>query len=234
LKPVAIFRHSPTEGPGYLASYLERRGLAWQLIRIDAGEALPDDVGAFSGLVFMGGPMSVNDPLPWIPPVLELIASAVARGMPVLGHCLGGQLMAKALGGSVTRAPVREIGWGEVQIQDSDAARSWFGAGSGRFLTFHWHGETFTIPPGAQRVLSSPYCENQGFALGPHLALQCHIEMTQDLVQTWCTVGHREIERSRSPAVQPVDDILADLDARVAALHGVADTVYASWVAGLR
>jgi len=234
LKPVAIFRHSPTEGPGYLASYLERRGLAWQLIRIDAGEALPDDTGAFSGLVFMGGPMSVNDPLPWIQPVLELIASAVARDMPVLGHCLGGQLMAKALGGGVTRTPVKEIGWGEVRIQDSEAARSWFGAGLDRFLTFHWHGETFTIPPGAQRVLSSPYCENQGFAVGPHLALQCHIEMTQDLVQTWCTVGHREIERSRSPAVQNVGDILADLDVRVAALHGVADTVYARWVAGLR
>lgn len=234
MKPVAIFRHSPTEGPGYLASYLERRGLAWQLIRIDAGEALPDDTGAFSGLVFMGGPMSVNDPLPWIQPVLELIASAVARDMPVLGHCLGGQLMAKALGGGVTRTPVKEIGWGEVRIQDSEAARSWFGAGLDRFLTFHWHGETFTIPPGAQRVLSSPYCENQGFAVGPHLALQCHIEMTQDLVQTWCTVGHREIERSRSPAVQNVGDILADLDARVAALHGVADTVYARWVAGLR
>jgi GMP synthase-like glutamine amidotransferase len=233
VKPVAIFRHSPTEGPGYLASYLERRGLAWQLVCIDAGDPLPSSIAAFSGLVFMGGPMSVNDTLPWIPPVLELIASAVARDMPVLGHCLGGQLMAKALGGSVARAPVKEIGWGEVEIRDSEAARGWFGPGPGRFQTFHWHGETFAIPPGAQRVLSGPYCENQGFALGPHLGLQCHIEMTQDLVQTWCALGQREIERSQSPAVQPVREILADLDARVAALHGVADTVYAKWVAGL-
>jgi GMP synthase-like glutamine amidotransferase len=233
VKPVAIFRHSPTEGPGYLARCLERRGVPWQLLRVDAGDPLPRGIDAFSGLVFMGGPMSVNDDLPWIPAVLELIASAVARDMPVLGHCLGGQLMARALGGSVARAPVKEIGWGEVQIQENAAAKGWFGPAPGRFVTFHWHGEAFTVPPGATRVLSSPYCENQGFALGPHLGLQCHIEMTQDLVQTWCTLGRREIERSQSPGVQPVAEILADLDARLAALHAVADTVYARWVGGL-
>jgi GMP synthase-like glutamine amidotransferase len=216
-----------------MASYLERRGVPWQLVRVDAGDAVPSGIDAFSGLVLMGGPMSVNDDLPWIPPVLELIASAVARDMPVLGHCLGGQLMARALSGSVARAPVKEIGWGEVQVQQNQAARGWFGPDLGRFLTFHWHGETFTVPPGATRVLSSPYCENQGFALGPHLGLQCHIEMTQDMVQTWCTLGRREIERSQSPAVQPVAEILSDLDARVAALHAVADAVYARWIGGL-
>jgi GMP synthase-like glutamine amidotransferase len=234
MRPVAIFRHSPTEGPGYLADYLERRDVPWRLFRVDAGDALPSAIEPFSGLVFMGGPMSVNDDLPWIPPVLELIASAVAKDMPVLGHCLGGQLMAKALGGTVARAPVKEIGWGEVEIPDNEAARAWFGHGPGHFLTFHWHGETFTVPAGATRVLSSRYCRNQGFALGPHLGLQCHIEMTQDLVRTWCTGGRREIERSQSPAVQPVAEILTGLDARVAALHAVADTVYARWVDGLR
>lgn len=235
MKPVAIFRHSPTEGPGYLASFLERQGVPWQLIRVDAGDPLPSTIDAYGGLVFMGGPMSVNDALPWIPPVLDLIASAVARDMPVLGHCLGGQLMAKALGGSVVRAPVKEIGWGEVTIQEDEAARAWFGPGPGHFLTFHWHGETFTIPPRSKRVLSGTYCENQGFALGPHLGLQCHIEMTQDLIEAWCASGRREIDRSGdSPAVQSVGEILAHLDARVAALHAVADKVYTKWMAGLR
>jgi len=234
MKPVAIFRYSPTEGPGYFATYLDRQAIPCLLTRVDAGDPLPASIDAFSGLVFMGGPMSVNDDLPWIPPVLELIRSAVARDMPVLGHCLGGQLMSKALGGTVSRAPAKEIGWGEVQVQGEANASDWFGPGLTGFVTFHWHGETFTLPRGATRVLSSPWCENQGFALGPHLGLQCHIEMTQEMVHTWCATGQREIERSRSPAVQAVADILIDLEARVAALNAVADRVYRRWIEGLQ
>ena len=110
MKPVAIFRHAPTEGPGYFATYLDRYGVPWEVIGIDEGEAVPAGAERFSGLVFMGGPMSVNDDLPWIAPALKLIRAAAGGGVPVLGHCLGGQLMARALGGEITRNPVKEIG----------------------------------------------------------------------------------------------------------------------------
>lgn len=233
VKPVAIFRHSPTEGPGYFATFLDRHAIPWQLVRIDAGEAVPQDPGRFSGLVFMGGPMSVNDDLPWIAPVLQAIRGAVAKDVPVLGHCLGGQLMAKALGGVVSRTALKEIGWGEVRVDDDPVARSWFGEGRTGFVTFHWHGETFSVPPGATPVLSSPWCQNQGFAVGPHLGMQCHIEMTPELVHSWIETGERELARGGSPAVQPAPAILRDLDARLQALHGVADAVYARWVEGL-
>src|SRR5687768_3370599 len=116
MKPVAIFRHFPTEGPGYFATYLDRRAIPYRLIKIDQGEPVPSRPAAFSGLVFMGGPMSVNDDLPWINGVLKLILSGVEEDIPVLGHCLGGQLIAKALGGVVSRNPVKEIGWGEVEV----------------------------------------------------------------------------------------------------------------------
>jgi GMP synthase-like glutamine amidotransferase len=233
MKPVAIFRHSRTEGPGYFADYLDRNRIPWELIRIDQGDPVPDSLDRFGGLTLMGGPMSVNDSLPWIAPVVALIQSAVARGVPVLGHCLGGQLMSKALGGQVTVAPTKEIGWGEVQVEDTALAREWFGA-PGRFLSFHWHGETFSIPPGAQRLLSSEWCENQAFVLGPHLAMQCHIEMTRALVESWCETGRREIERSRSsPGVQPSEQILERIDERVGALHALADRVYGRWTQGL-
>ena len=111
MKPVAIFRHSPIEGPGYFAIFLEQHGIPWQLIAIDAGEAVPASPEAFSGLCFMGGPMSVNDDLPWIEQACALIRMAAARNIPVIGHCLGGQLMSKAMGGEITRNPVKEIGW---------------------------------------------------------------------------------------------------------------------------
>ena len=233
MKPVAIFRHALTEGPGYLAEFLDRRKIPWRLIRIDAGDALPEAAADFSGLVFMGGPMSVNDDLPWIPPVLALIRSAVAADIPVLGHCLGGQLMSKALGGVVGRNPVKEIGWEELQVAPDVEAKRWFGD-IRHFLGFHWHGETFSIPAGAVPVLSSAWCRHQAFVMGPHIGFQCHIEMTAEMVHEWCRIGADEIAgATESPGVQQPEDIAYDLSGRVHALNQVADRVYAAWVQGL-
>jgi len=229
MKPVAIFRASRSEGPGYFATYLERRSIPWQLMRLDAGELPPRDVRRFSGLAFLGGPMSVNDDLPWIAPVLELIREAVRKDVPVIGHCLGGQLMAKAFGGVVTRNPVKEIGWGEVRAADNAVARDWLGE-TRSFLTFHWHGETFSIPPGATRILEGPHCPNQGFALRSHLAMQCHVEMTPELIREWLDLGADEMrEAAASPAVQPRDEIERDLERRAAELNAVAARLYERW-----
>ncbi|MDH4286095.1 MAG: type 1 glutamine amidotransferase, partial [Gallionella sp.] len=157
--PIAIFRHAAHEGPGYFTEFLDGQSIPWQLIAIDAGDAVPQTAEAYAGLVFMGGPMSVNDDLPWIPEVEALIRDAVARDIPLLGHCLGGQLISKALGGTVSRNPVKEIGWSEVAVADNDIARGWFGEIK-NFPAFHWHGETFTLPQGATHLLSSAYCVN--------------------------------------------------------------------------
>ena len=233
MKPVAIFRHFHTEGPGYFAIALERSGIPWRLLRLDAGEPVPEDPRAFSGIGFMGGPMSVNDRLPWIDPVLRLIRSAVQADVAVIGHCLGGQLMAAALGGAVRASPVKEIGWGAVTLTDVPVAQRWFGPDLAAFTSFHWHGETFSIPAGAQRVLSSVYCANQAFAYGKHFGMQCHVEMTAELIESWCRSGAREIAESAGPAVQTPAEIERDLDQRLARLHAVADRIYARWIEGL-
>lgn len=233
MKAVAIFRHSPGEGPGYFATFLERKGLPWTLVRIDEGESVPVAPGEFSGLAFMGGPMSVNDPLPWVDQECTLIRAAVKLEIPVLGHCLGAQLMAKALGAKVSRNPVKEIGWGEVQVADSAIARAWFGE-TETFLSFHWHGETFSLPQGAALILSSPYCVHQAFALGPHLALQCHVEMTRDMIEAWCASGAGEIAAHPGPAVQEPSKMQQQMAARLAALHTVADVLYGRWIDKLK
>ena len=236
MKPVAIFRHSSTEGPGYLAEYLEAHSIGWKLVKIDAGEPVPIAAGEYSGLAFMGGPMSVNDDLPWIAPVLRLIRDARDAGVPTLGHCLGGQLIAKALGGVVTRNPVKEIGWGRVDVLPGGLAAEWFGAQLTSFESFHWHGERFSIPPGATRIASSPWCENQAFVLGPHLGMQCHVEMTPELIRTWCQDWEKEVESlaRRTPSVQTPAQMTEALEEKTRALNAIADRLYDRWSAGLK
>jgi GMP synthase-like glutamine amidotransferase len=233
MKPVAIFRHAPTEGPGYFATVLERKAIPWKMIALDEGRAVPRDARRYAGLAFMGGPMSVNDKLPWIVPALGLINDAVRKDVPVLGHCLGGQLMAKAFGGEVRAAPVKEIGWGAVRVADNGVARDWCGALES-FEAFHWHGEAFSIPPGGTRVLENAHCANQAFAIGKHLGMQCHVEMTETLIGDWLQGGAREIEESHSsPGVQEPGEVRKDMAQRVAALHAVADRLYDKWIEGI-
>lgn len=227
--PVLIFRHIAHEGPGYLGDFLDQRGIRWQMICIDEGEPVPHSPDGAAALVFMGGPMSVNDPLPWIADELGLIRQAIARKIPVLGHCLGGQLMAKALGARVQANQVTEIGWHIAERLDNPAARDWLEAMPGPVELFHWHGETFDIPAGATPLLQSRFCPNQAFVYGNSLAFQCHIEMTAPLVRKW--VQESEGELNESDSVQSGEQMLQDLAARIARLNRIADTIYARWLA---
>jgi GMP synthase-like glutamine amidotransferase len=233
MKPVVICRYAPTEGPGYFASYLSARQVTWRIVKLDEGEPLPR-AAEIAGLAMMGGPMSVNDDLPWIAPMLTLIRESVEADISVIGHCLGGQLLSKALGGAVTPNAVKEIGWAEVHVLRTPAASAW--GLSGSFLSYHWHGETFSIPDGATRIWSSAHCTNQAFVVGPHFGMQCHIEMTAEMIETWCETGSREIEENAgvSPAVQHAAEMRGDLERRLEALHRVADRVYDRWIEGLR
>lgn len=234
MKPVVVFRHARTEGAGYLGTFLEQHDIPWCEVRIDKGDTVPSDISAFSGLVLMGGPMSVNDDLPWISPVLNLIRDAVAQDIPMLGHCLGGQLMSKALGGVVGANPVKEIGWGQVRVKDTPEATRWFGD-TREFLSFHWHGETFTLPPNATHLLSSQHCVNQAYSIGKHLAFQCHVEMTADMVKVWCETGKIEVlEALSSPGVQPPEVMQAGLSEKVRELNAQAQHIYTEWIKGLK
>jgi len=235
MKPIAIFQYTATEGPAYFATYLESRKIPYQVIRIDAGDPIATDASALAGVCCMGGPMSVNDDLPWIPPMLGLIRDAVKRDVPVLGHCLGGQLMAKALGAPVTRNPVKEIGWGEVKVLDQPAAREWLGADLPSFLSFHWHGETFAVPEGATRVMASAACPNQAFALGKHFGMQCHVEMTEELIRTWCKDWASEVEAlaGRVASVQTPAEMEQGISEKVRALNAVAARIYDRWITRL-
>lgn len=231
MKPIAVFRHSPGEGPGYFATFIERHGLPWTLFPVDAGVPPPPTAENFAGLCFMGGPMSVNDDLPWIAPTLELIRDADRRNIPVIGHCLGGQLMSKAFGGTVSRNPVKEIGWGRVAVVDS-AAQPWLGDVDA-FDAFHWHGETFSIPPGTTRILQSEYCANQAFVRGIHIGMQCHVEMTEAMIRLWGRHWEKE-GLSASASVQTPEAMYGKIEECIPPMRAMADRIYSRWIGNLR
>ena len=229
MKPIAIFRHLECEGPGYFEDFLDKHQLPHTLIRIDQHDAVPASTDDFSALVFMGGPMSVNDDIEWIAAEIKLIQQAHKNDMPLLGHCLGGQLIAKALGASVSENPVKEIGWHAVSKQVNPHSEGWLTTLPDEFEVFHWHGETFSIPAGATPLLSSRYCENQAFAVGNTLALQCHVEMTAPMVREWVSEYADELSTT-SESLQSSDLILENLNGKIARLKPIADTIYQRWI----
>jgi len=228
MKPLYIVRHINCEGPGYLSEVLVREKVPFRLIAIDQDEALPPHIDDCSGLVFMGGPMSVNDSLPWIEQELTLIRMAQAEAMPILGHCLGGQLISKALGGEISANPVTEIGWHPVRSSDNPTARDWLG-GLQETTLFHWHGETFSIPDGGEVILENDNCSHQGFAIGNTLALQCHVEMTAPMVSEWSTLYKDELDNP-SPSVQSAQQMTEGLEQRIAEAQQAADILYQRWL----
>jgi len=235
LKPIAIFRHARTEGPGHFATFLDANRIAWTLVKLDEGAAVPASSRDYAGLGFMGGPMSANDELPWTQPVLALMRDAVAHDVPVIGHCLGGQLLARALGARVSVNPVKEIGWNRVEVEDSPTARAWFGGDLREFTTFQWHGDTFAIPPGGERILKATHCPNQAYVVGDrHLGMQCHVEMTPEMIATWCATGADEVrENAASPAVQSVETMQGEMQSRLPVLNDVAERLYRRWITKL-
>ena len=236
MKPVAIFRYARTEGPGHFATFLSMHGIDWTLVALDEGEPVPADPEAFAGLGFMGGPMSANDELPFTQPVLQLMRDAVAAKVPVIGHCLGGQMLARAMGGRVTRNPVKEIGWVPLTIEDNAVSRRWLDGAASPFQAFQWHEDTFALPPGATRILTGAHCPNQAYVLDDrHLGMQCHVEITAEMIVTWLRIGITDIDENlgRSPAVQDAATIKALMPKNLPGSSATADRLYARWITNL-
>jgi GMP synthase-like glutamine amidotransferase len=184
----------------------------------------------------LGGPMSVNDEAtyPFLRQEKALALDAMGSHIPVIGHCLGGQLMSVALGGVVTAAPSPEIGWCSIQASDASAAQEWFG-GRNRFKLFQWHNESFSIPERARRIATGEHCRNQAFVVNErHVAMQFHCEVERDKVAYWATEEEQDIHALlHLPSVQSRGQILGSLDAAIASSRTVAHSIYTRWIRGL-
>ncbi|HTZ22243.1 MAG TPA: type 1 glutamine amidotransferase [Opitutaceae bacterium] len=200
-------QHVPFEGLGCIEPWLIAAGYEITYTRFFEPAELPEP-GAVDFLVALGGPMSVNDEgeFPWLEPEKRFIRRVIEARTPVLGICLGAQLIANALGARVSRNREKEIGWFPVEATPAD------GAALFRFPptteVFHWHGETFDLPPGAVRLARSAGCENQAFQLGRSaLAFQFHLETTPAAARAMIEHGGAELQPARY--VQSAAEILA-------------------------
>ena len=183
---VLVFRHVPFEGLGLIEPALESRGVAFDYYDLYRPGAVVPDIARYNGLIFMGGPMSVNDNLPYIAQELRLIERAVAAGTPTLGVCLGSQLIAKALGARVYRNAEKEIGWFDVSLTEAGRHDPLFAALEPTECIFHWHGETFDLPSGAELLAYSERTPHQAFRVSEAIyGLQFHLEITPAMIVDW-------------------------------------------------
>lgn len=188
MKPLVAIRHVPHEGLGLLEDILHGAGLSFRYVDMFDRPDRKINLDRLAGLVVMGGPMNVDDVknYPWLRWEIDWIQGAVERRIPLLGVCLGAQLLARACGADIYTNPVREIGWFDVQITEHAATDPLFREFRATERVFQWHGDTFDLPQGAIQLARSQLCEHQAFRYGDSaFGLQFHIEMTATLLESW-------------------------------------------------
>jgi GMP synthase-like glutamine amidotransferase len=190
-RDVLIIKNVTVEGPGTIEEHLRAENVPYTLIDLELSDPLPAEPSC-SHLVILGGPMAVYEmeKTPYLRDEARLIDKAVTAGIPVLGICLGSQLLAHVLGAQVYPGGTQEVGWGEVTLTDEGMGDRCMQrlsvAGRSIAQVFQWHGDTFDLPSGAVRLASSALYPNQAFRYGANVyALQFHIEVTPDIVHGW-------------------------------------------------
>ena len=181
MSKILIIKNAGLEGPGTIGELLESDGFNLEIISAKKQKIPELD---HSMVLVLGAPESANDDLQYLKNELALIQNAVHKNIPTLGICLGSQLIAKSFGAKVYPGPKKEIGFYHDIIPDKAAKSSLFSGFSDPFTVFHWHGDTFEIPPGGQRLAYSDLY-NQAFQYGSAVAVQFHLEVNSDMIQSW-------------------------------------------------
>lgn len=210
-------QHVPFEGPGAFATLLAAQGVTLER-RLVPVEGLPPDPGDL--LIVMGGPMSVNDPDPWIAEETSFIRSALHGGRPVLGVCLGSQFMAKALGATVQPGRAVEIGMTPIRLTEDGKKDPVFGAFPEQMEVFEWHGEVFDLPQGCVALASSDVAPLQAFRYGPRAyGLLFHFEVDRAGIAALCRECPADLRRA---GLDP-DRVVQGAELHLPRLHAWAD-----------
>jgi GMP synthase-like glutamine amidotransferase len=226
-----VLQHVAIEGPGTLASYLETRGWTLTTVALYEGARLPEDAQEYQAVIVMGGPMGVYDEAeyPFLRDEHHFLTCMLAQGVPLLGICLGSQLLAKALGARVYRNPQKEIGWYTVDLTPAGAADPLFAGLTSPVPVFQWHGDAFDLPAGATPLASSPLCTHQAFRYGDRVyGLLFHLELTPDVIHRWLATFHDELV-SVQDTIDPAR-IVAEMPHRSVSYQQVGSRVFANLI----
>ena len=226
-----VLQHVAVEGPGILASCLEARGWTLETVALYEGARLPEDAQGYQTVIVMGGPMGVYDEAayPFLRHEQRFLTRVLAQGVPLLGICLGSQLLAKALGARVYRNPQKEIGWYTIDLTPPGVADPLFASLPSPIPVFQWHGDAFDLPVGATPLASSPLCTHQAFRYGDRVyGLLFHLELTPDVIHRWIAAFHDELVGMQG-IIDPAR-IVAELPHRYAAYHQVGHRVFANLI----
>ena len=229
MKPVLILQHCHDDGPAFLATWLRIHSVPFAVMNSQAGDRFPSSMSAYSALAVLGGSISANDPLPSLRQAEYLILESMMQQLPVIGHCLGGQLIARALGAKVQGSP-GELGWHTIHLTPAGATHF---DNIGPCTVFQWHQETFDIPAGAQLLASSQACPHQAFSLGPHLALQFHVELDETKLLDWVHELEAKPTLDGYVSVQSPQAILDQARIAISTQHCLASRLYERWLSGL-
>lgn len=231
MKPVLILEHQLPENAAYLSTWLKANDISFVVINAERDIEFPSSIEPYSALAIMGGAMSANDPLLSNRQAEILILQAIYRDIPVIGHCLGGQLMAKALGGVITTSKQPEIGWQNISYVNNELCKQWFGDAP-TDTVIHWHYESFSVPTGATLLATSNSCENQAFSIGKHLAMQFHIEINENKVHRWVDDEdeHWVALQKTYNSVQNKQQILDGIKSNLIKHQLTANSIYSNWL----
>lgn len=195
-KKVLVVQHVPGEGLGIIGPGLESHGMDAHFVRIFKNGEIPDTLDGYAGLIVLGGPMGVYEEkiYPFITKELNLLESALRDAKPVLGICLGAQLLAKAAGANVYKGHAKEIGWSKVRLNEDGRSDRLFRALPEELTVFQLHGDTFDLPRGGVLLASSDVYPNQAIRVGSRAyGLQFHIEVTERMVADWIQMNIEDI-----------------------------------------
>lgn len=229
MRPVLILQNQPGDSAAYLKTWLDSRSI--DNLTCHAANGFPDSIDGYSAMAVLGGSMSANDPLESNRQAELLIKEAMRLGKPVIGHCLGGQLMCRALGGTVGKSPKPEIGWQPLDWIDTELTSEWFGPDP-TARVMHWHWDAFTLPAGATSLATSPACPVQAFAYGDNLAMQFHIEVDRAKVERWTTDTCPDWAAAQGSVdtVQGAGAILEGIGVWLDSHQATANHIYRRWL----
>lgn len=233
MSKILVFQHVPYEILGTLDPLLRGSGFRIKYVNFGRNPDAKPNLDGYRGLIILGGPMNVDqvDQHRHLPTEINLIEEAIKRELPVLGICLGAQLIAKALGSEVRKNREVEIGWYDVSPTEDGEKDSLIGHFKETERIFQWHGDTFNIPHGAVHLASSPLCSNQAFRYNRNVyGFQFHLEVDQKMIERWLRVPHHKEEIEKTKGKIDPQNIRNETILRIDRLEKLSDIVLGEFI----